>query len=168
MLQKPDKSLLLCPDPCCLCFQSEAVTVLSFTPINLLCEVCGMVWFCGIPWLLTARTPLCWKNPFRQTKERTGKDQFNEPISLLELFTRSWVTQGNQSPKKSYEKCVGSYTTVESPVGLCIAIPLKSPRGRFLGGYPIGDFCQRLSASYVTQERDRVCEDLGKAFGAPL
>lgn len=55
------------------------------------------------------------------------------------------------------------FTTVESPVWLMYSYTTKeSPwevSGRLRRLLP-----QRLSASYVTPERDGICEDLGKAL----
>lgn len=56
-------------------------------------------------------------------------------------------------------------TTVESPVWLMYSYTTKESLWKVSGRLPYRRVLpQRLSASYVTQERDWVCEDLGKAL----
>lgn len=55
---KPYKRPPLHPTLCCVSSRSEAASVL-FSQINLLCEVCYVLW---LFWLLTAKMLLCQKN----------------------------------------------------------------------------------------------------------
>lgn len=67
MLQRPCQSTYLHLTHCCFCSCSEANNILYFSAANLLCEVCCVVWLCGIPWLLTTKMPLCLKTSFTKS-----------------------------------------------------------------------------------------------------
>lgn len=57
------------------------------------------------------------------------------------------------------------FTTVESPVWLMYSYTTTESPWEVSGRLPYRRLLpQRLSASYVTPERDRICEDLGKAL----
>lgn len=70
--ENPTKDPLPYPALCPLSSCSKATSILFFSPIILLGEACCMVWLCGIPWLLTVKMHLCWKNPYTGAATRIG------------------------------------------------------------------------------------------------